>query len=335
MHKVMKKIASAQRLALHKMQSTQGEEHEFWTSVDVKGLRGFDGRRYLLDLPRLSPVDVEWLEKDMGSGDDSYPHRVVLLRPELLETFWEHSLKTWARQVQAEKAQKEKSEKSEKAASAAAEGEDSKPVTEDTSAESAEQASGNASESSTTKDVPLKFELRFNADAFVEQPKASGDTKEVSTVSPMYRSPKKTKATPPSRPLKTPRYFRNIAVPEMLIDIVTSNTFGVMDGVSLSKQMHIRGINMRYLGSADGDHRENPGWSRGRDRRTAEGNADHCPTRDGFPCVQARPSPSHARTVRGTPDLRCLPLPQLSARIEAQRQPHCSIAPSRSNLPGA
>jgi len=329
MHKVMKKIASAQRLALHKMQSTQGEEHEFWTSVDVKGLRGSDGRRYLLDLPRLSPVDVEWLEKDMGSGDDSYPHRVVLLRPELLETFWEHSLKTWARQVQAEKAQKEKSEKSEKAASAAAEGEDSKPVTEDTSAESAEQASGNASgnasESSTTKDVPLKFELRFNADAFVEQPKASGETKEVSDGLSYVPESQKDESDPSIKAVRDASLFvRNIAVPAMLIDIVTSNTFGV----AFQADAHSR-YQHALSRSADGDHRENPGWSRGRDRRTAEGNADHCPTRDGFPCVQARPSPSHARPARGTPDLRCLPLPQLSARIEAQRQPHCSIRAAR------
>jgi protein TIF31 len=239
----MKKIASAQRLALHKMQSTQGEEHEFWTSVDVKGLRGSDGRRYLLDLPRLSLVDVEWLEKDMGSGDESYPHRVVLLRPELLETFWEHSLKVWARQVQAEKAQKEKAEKE---GSAATEGEDAKPVAEDNPAEPASVA---ASSSSAVLDVPRKFELRFNADAFVEQPKAFGEAKEVSDGLSYVPESQKDETDPSIKAVRDASLFvRNIAVPAMLIDIVTSNTFGVMDGVSLSKQMHVRGINMRYLG---------------------------------------------------------------------------------------
>ncbi len=235
MHKVMKKIASAQRLALHKMQSTQGEEHEFWTSVDVKGLRGSDGRRYLLDLPRLSPVDVEWLEKDMGEGEENYPHRVVLLRPELIETFWEHSLKVWARQVQSEKVEKEKAEK-EKAEKEAASPEGTK-------------TDGEASTTKEASDLPQKFELRFNADAFVEQPKAFGDAKAASDGLSYVPESQKDESDPSIKAVRNASVFlRNIAVPAMLIDIVTSNSFGVMDGASLSKQMHVRGINMRYLG---------------------------------------------------------------------------------------
>jgi protein TIF31 len=246
MHKVMKKIASAQRLALHKMQSTQGEEHEFWTSVDVKGLRGSDSRRYLLDLPRLSPVDVEWLEKDMGESEESYPHRVVLLRPELIETFWEHSLKVWARQVQSEKAEKEKAQKEAASSEETRTDAETDVPTDEKLAANADSATSIVKDSS---DLPQKFELRFNADAFVEQPKAFGDSDAASDGLSYVPESQKDESDPTIKAVRNASVFlRNIAVPAMLIDIVTSNSFGVMDGVSLSKQMHVRGINMRYLG---------------------------------------------------------------------------------------
>jgi len=60
-------------------------------------LVGDDGRRYLFDLYRLNPVDIEFLENECKPREDSsmpaYPHKMTLLRPELMEVFWDHKLR--------------------------------------------------------------------------------------------------------------------------------------------------------------------------------------------------------------------------------------------------
>ncbi|TXT10661.1 hypothetical protein VHUM_02166 [Vanrija humicola] len=237
-HKVMEKIASHQRLAAHKV-TTGGKEHEFYASAEVKGLRGSDGRRYLLDLPRLNPVDIEWLDKDYNgklAGPDAeaeapvYPHRIALLRPELVELFWESELKRWARNVAAEQAAKKKAEageEGEKEGETAADGE-KKP-------ETAEEPVIDPSTIATLKE----FELRFNPDAFVDDKGADG-------IAPS----KYTDESDPS--IKAVRdasvFLRTIAVPAVALDILTGAASGIMDGTSLTRHLHTRGINMRYLG---------------------------------------------------------------------------------------
>lgn len=63
------------RKALHLEKHTfAGVELE--TSVDVKGMLGLDGRKYILDTYRLAPPDLSFeVPRD-------YPHRLFLLRPE-------------------------------------------------------------------------------------------------------------------------------------------------------------------------------------------------------------------------------------------------------------
>ena len=248
MHKVMAKIASAHHLASHTMKDARGKEYEFWTSVDVKGLRGSDGRRYLLDLPRLSPVDIEWLEKDMKgkllskdgeqepTADRKYPHRVALLRPELLDAYWDHELKLWARKIQAENAKKAEAEKADKAEDSAANEQKEK---------DAMIVSPETDEKSAPEVDELRFDLRFNADAFVEQqPPAAGETSEQA-----LPSTQNDESVPSIKAVRDASiHLRSVAIPAVVIDIIAANTFGIMDGASLSKHLHSRGINMRYLG---------------------------------------------------------------------------------------
>ena len=258
MHKIMGKIASVQKLALHKMKDSKDEEHEYWTSVDVKGLRGSDGRRYLLDLPRLCPVDIEFLEKDtegklMASKETdadagvTYPHRVVLLRPELLETYWEHELKLLARKIHAEK-QKSKAD-ADASATAAASTEDGQKkedgeATEAPKEEAQPEIISTADAAAITQDP--RFDLRFNADAFVDQPaKPDSETGELA-----FRPATQTNESDPS--IKAVRdasiFLRTVVVPSVVLDVIASNTLGIMDGVSLSRHLHLKGINIRYLG---------------------------------------------------------------------------------------
>ncbi|WWD17613.1 hypothetical protein CI109_102054 [Kwoniella shandongensis] len=271
-HKLMAQIGTAHRLAAHKVKDGKGEEHEFYASAEVKGLRGTDGRRYLLDAQRLSPVDIEWLEKDMEgklAGPDAdaeveganYPHRLVMLRPELLETFWESELKRWARGVadkaQAKKDQEAKDEASKEAGPSSEKVDGDAPATEESGEAVApkeeqppavEAAAAHRAEEEKPVDASVigdikQFELRFNPDAFVEQvpPKESGETFLPSAI---------TDESDPS--IKAVRdasvFLRSIAIPAVVLDVLTGNTSGLMDGQSLSKHLHGRGINIRYLG---------------------------------------------------------------------------------------
>lgn len=249
-HKVMEKIALQHRLAAHKV-STGGQEHEFYASSEVKGLRGSDGRRYLLDLPRLNPVDVEWLEKDYagklaGPEKDvdapTYPHRMTLLRPELVELFWESELKRWARGIAAEKAAKAEAEKKENGEGEKKDGETKVGEGEEEKKDEAEKTEEPAAIDPETIATLKDFELRFNPDAFVDSaPEAGAEG---------FAPAKYTDETDAS--IKAVRdasvFLRSIAIPALALDVLTGAASGVMDGTSLTRHMHTRGINMRYLG---------------------------------------------------------------------------------------
>lgn len=269
-HKVVAKIATAQRLAAHQIKDDAGKSYEFYASAEVKGLRGTDGRRYFLDLPRLAPVDVEWLENDIdgktiGSEEsaESYPHRVVLLRPELVETYWESELKRWAREVAAKKskdAEAEKKDTEEKPGESSSTKQDepaSEPATEvmDDDTNSSPAASAAAAQRAEA-DAPLDasidssslaaFNLRLNPDAFVDQPLP----KDAEAGDKLFVPSKYTDESDPS--IKAVRdasvFLRQVAIPAIVLDVLTGNISGLMDGASLSKHLHARGINIRYLG---------------------------------------------------------------------------------------
>lgn len=267
-HKVMSKIATAQRLAAHQVEDGNGKSHEFYASAEVKGLRGTDGRRYLLDLPRLAPVDVEWLEKDIdgkliGSDEtaDAYPHRVVLLRPELVETFWESELKRWARELAAKNpksadanADGEKNGESSEAKegeTAETKAEEKDPLEEETksspaaSAAAAQRAEADAPLDASIDSASLAaFNLRLNPDAFVDQAPSKDSTDK------KYVPSKINDESDPS--IKAVRdasvFLRQVAIPAVVLDVLTGNTSGLMDGASLSRHLHSRGVNIRYLG---------------------------------------------------------------------------------------
>ncbi len=156
MHEMFEQIAGTLRLAKHSVEDAKGKKHELWASVECKGLRGADGRLYALDLARLQPVDIEWLETDYSGkavNDDAgiaeYPHKMTLLRPELLELFWEHSFRNWANEEIIKQEEASKSAESEK------EGEE-------------KSAEAVAAAAEARRLDPADFKLTFNPDAFVE-----------------------------------------------------------------------------------------------------------------------------------------------------------------------
>lgn len=95
---LFEKMSQAMRVKKHDVWDKNGKKHELVASVETKGLLGTDGRKYVLDLYRTTPPDVDFLEKYWkgvgGEGsEEGYPHRMAVLRPELVESFWKSKMR--------------------------------------------------------------------------------------------------------------------------------------------------------------------------------------------------------------------------------------------------
>ncbi|CAO1632709.1 unnamed protein product [Parajaminaea phylloscopi] len=231
--KAFEQVAKSLRLSKHPIQDAQGAKHDLWLSVDSKGLRGADGRKYALDVARLTPVDVEWLEQDLsgdileGTGQgEAYPHEMTLLRPELMEIYWDSEFRKWARDQLAQRQKEKDSELDRKAVAASGD-------------EAAEEAP--APEQPTETLDGSAFQLAFNPDAFV---KFKPPVDETTAVTPMVTD----ESDPSVAAVRAAsKYLRDSAIPRLLTDIA-AGLASVADGQALTRQMHARGINMRYLG---------------------------------------------------------------------------------------
>ena len=95
------KLSSALRVKKHDVWDKEAKKHTLEGSVETKGLLGTDGRKYVLDLYRLTPLDITWIEEhwtDISSeegkkpaikpSERNYPHRMTVLRSELVEAYW-------------------------------------------------------------------------------------------------------------------------------------------------------------------------------------------------------------------------------------------------------
>ena len=93
-------LSKALRVQQHSVWDKEGKQHTLEASVETKGLLGTDGRTYVLDLYRLTPLDIAWLnqywtdEKDgeTKSRERNYPHRMAVLRQELVDAYWRSEL---------------------------------------------------------------------------------------------------------------------------------------------------------------------------------------------------------------------------------------------------
>ncbi|KAE8255089.1 hypothetical protein A4X13_0g3169 [Tilletia indica] len=269
-HKIFAKVASALHLALHKVADGEGKEKDLWLSVESKGLRGADGRKYALDLARLNPVDVLWLEQDMegsilGSSSssakdegeeskketsDAYPHRMTLLRPELLEIFYDDSFRKWAREQLKNSAESKTKEEDVKAA-ITENGEEAKSEEKAAEVEGEKKAGGQPERVDASQ-----FKLAFNPDAFVEfrvpdpDAAATDDEEKDTDAEPKTKIVVlvKDESDPTVAAVRSAAVFlREVVLPRLVTDVATS-IFAASDGVTLTQQMHTRGINVRYLG---------------------------------------------------------------------------------------
>ncbi|GAB5586112.1 Intracellular distribution of mitochondria [Umbelopsis nana] len=234
-HELLSSAAKTLHLAAHTVVDGEDNEVELYTSLETKGLLGADGRRYILDLYRLNPVDIEFQEKEATEQPDSdnklpvYPHKMTLLRPELMALYWEHKLREWVKEKTGKADETEQDEKKESTADDAA---DEKPQTD-------AKENGEVAENSAEIKIDVnEFQLAFNPDVFTSvKTKRQGQEEIIREQENNVREASK--------------FLADSVIPSLVLDF-SSYVVSPLDGDALTKAMHQRGINMRYLGKIVG-----------------------------------------------------------------------------------
>ncbi|ODA80495.1 hypothetical protein RJ55_03453 [Drechmeria coniospora] len=213
-------LSKALKVKQHPVWDKDGKRFDLEASIETKGLMGTDGRKYVLDLYRITPFDINWIEESKsqatGAEAGAYPHQMTVLRPELVESFARFRMKQWVDEMLARRAQ----EKQEPAADGADEGK-------------VAEAEG---DSSTSNKLDLSdFKFALNPDAFSGQLPQSEEEK-----SQLEEEEKEVR--------EACNHLRDQAIPALLRELSESDISFPMDGQSLSRLLHKRGINIRYLG---------------------------------------------------------------------------------------
>lgn len=205
-------LSKALKVKQHPVWDKEGKRFDLEASVETKGLMGTDGRKYILDLYRITPFDIAWLEEE---GAKDYPHRMTVLRPELVDAFGRYRMKEWVDEELARHAQLKKDE----------------PAIE------RDDPNGKYGENAPTQKLPNLSDFRFslNPDAFSGQLAQSDEEKE--------------ELESDERQVReASQYLRTQVIPDLLRELSDSDVSFPMDGQSLSRLLHKRGINVRYLG---------------------------------------------------------------------------------------
>jgi len=215
-------------------------------SVETKGLLGTDGRKYVLDLYRLTPLDISWLEENWIEVDPdvpekpkekNYPHRMAVLRQELIEAFRAHKLREYIRTEFEQRQSAKKEEASTKEIQSSGEAESKADSTE-----AADQATP-AKEGEDAKDTPAEqdrvdisnFAFSLNPDVFSgQEPQTDEEKAEMAKDEEDVRI--------------ACQFLVSEVIPQTIDQLREGDVGFPMDGQSLSTLLHKRGINIRYLG---------------------------------------------------------------------------------------
>ncbi|KAI0180887.1 clustered mitochondria-domain-containing protein [Hypoxylon sp. FL1284] len=238
------KLSKALRVKKHPVWDKDGKRWDLEASVETKGLMGTDGRKYVLDLYRITPLDVLWLEENGGDEGEQkeleYPHRMTVLRPELVELVRNQKWSEWINKEVArlkEKHQIKSKDEQPSEGEKSSEGE-KKSATEDKATEEDETDASKDENKEVVAEEQINgsdFDFSLNPDVYSGQvPQTEAEKEELAADEEQVRNACK--------------HLRESAIPEFVNDIKAGDLPFPMDGLSLTKMMHKRGINMRYLG---------------------------------------------------------------------------------------
>ena len=241
---MFEKLSKALHIKAHSVWDKGGKQHNLEGSVETKGLLGTDGRKYVLDLYRLTPLDILWIEEHWWDNGDAkgttpakprYPHRMTVLRQELVQDLFNTKAANYVNSELEKK--KEKYEENtivakKNGTQQSSDGVDNvngQAVTE----KEAESQDGSADEQ---EKVDLsKFSFALNPDVFNGQ-------------SPETAEEKEAWAQDEEDVRSACNHLRSVVIPRLIRDLEEGDVGYPMDGASLTRLLHKRGINVRYLG---------------------------------------------------------------------------------------
>ncbi|KAL8349661.1 hypothetical protein RB598_005162 [Gaeumannomyces tritici] len=241
------KLSKALKVKPHAVWDKEGKRFDLEGSVETKGLVGTDGRKYVLDLYRITPLDIEWQEEVEADSDNKYPHRMTVLRSELVDQFARQKMREWVTAEVAKRGQAKKEKAEVKAEGEEKEKEEGEPTEEGEKKEGETAQDGEKKEGESTEEGEKKeeatsdridvsdFNFTLNPDVFSGQVPQTDEEKEA-----MAADEKDVR--------DACAYLRATAIPDLLNDLKESEISFPMDGRSLSRLLHKRGINLRYLG---------------------------------------------------------------------------------------
>lgn len=179
-------VSKALKVKKHPVWDKEGKKHVLEGSVETKGLLGTDGRKYILDLYRLTPLDVSWLDpywtespcQGQKPKERNYPHRMAVLRPELVDAYWRTKMSDY---VKAELDKRKNDQNPETQAETSKPAGDSSSidnqVTKVNGTSAAEEIDGEIKSDHGRIDISA-FSLSFNPDVFCGQSPQTAEEKE-------------------------------------------------------------------------------------------------------------------------------------------------------------
>jgi protein TIF31 len=254
-HPLFERLSGNLHIKKHAVWDKEGKRHDLEGSVETKGLIGTDSRKYVLDLYRITPLDVPWIEQHWGETEEEkqgadlkdYPHRMAVLRPELIAAYAREKLREYVNAEISKNIQKP----TEQAAI------EEKPQTNgnvDKTKDAATSESGDSSEEKTEDGTVAKtgddakepeieqprvdvsnFRFTLNPDVFSGQKPQSDEEKEQ-----MEQDETEVRAAC--------TYLTSQVIPHLVSELQEGDVGFPIDGEALSTLLHKRGINIRYLG---------------------------------------------------------------------------------------
>ncbi|KAF7508849.1 Intracellular distribution of mitochondria [Endocarpon pusillum] len=238
---VFERLSKAIHVKKHAVWDKECERHDLEGSIETKGLLGTDGRKYALDMYRITPLDVAWADEvasSDGSGFGKYPHRMAILRLELVEAYRRMKLQEYVKaEVERRKAEPKAQvdEKGEQKGLEQSSVNDLPPQVAEGSVEKTVQTSQEeGGEGQELVDLS-NFKFALNPDV------CSGQV-------PQTDEEKREYAQDEEEVRAVCAYLRTKAIPDLIQDLYDNDVGYPMDGQSLSQLLHKRGINVRYLG---------------------------------------------------------------------------------------
>jgi protein TIF31 len=247
---VFEKLSKALKVKKHPVWDKDGNCHVLEGSVETKGLLGTDGRKYVLDLYRITPLDISWMEEygtAIGSPEElntemAYPHRMTVLRPELVDAYWKSKMRDWVN-GELERRRQTQPERSDTTKIGTGDAIGDNPPSGNEISETSEVNEAESSPTDLQRDTDFdkdridvsNFSFALNPDAFSGQ-------------EPQTVAEKEQFAKDEQEVRLACEFLRTNVLPELVHDLREGDVGFPMDGQSLSRLLHKRGINIRYLG---------------------------------------------------------------------------------------